>query len=425
MKIGEYPASLDEILAGPDTFGLLNNVAPMRGKARPPHDVASDVAAQNFLDIIEFFDRHGREPNRDAAGQERLLAIRLAAYRGNLALAERARLYDRHGLLSLSENGRGEGDDCEADRVRVEDPGNLPPSTADPLQAIFANASAGLLDEIEPSVYRLAHVGEKALRDEIAIRKPCADFYRFEKMFLDIHKSLKTRAAIACRYRSRHGAGIGSVFILRGLLCHVAGLAEKDENDRQAGGDNPRLRVVFENATETDLLKNSLIRALFKDPVAKYVDLAPRLDNAGALEAVAAKRPTGHVYILESLCQSPLVAQYRSAGQLVKIGYCAQEVEDRVKNAKTDPTFLEAPVKIRARFTCHNLDPRRFERLIHAFLHNQRLCVELRDKDGAAYHPREWFTVDWRTAAEVCARIIDGSIGQYRMDNANLRLVRK
>lgn len=432
MKLGDYPASIDEILSGPDACGLLNNVAPVRSAPKNPRD----VAAQNFLDIVEFYDRNGREPCREAGNQERLLAIRLAAYRANPALAQRVRIYDRYGLLGEAgpDNDHNYRDEPDKQAGRgtpdnVKDAGlpQNPKSTDDLLRDIFANASAGLLDEMDPSVYDLAHIGEKAMPDEIASRKPCADFYRFEKMFLDIHKSLKTRAAIACRYRSRHGAAIGSVFILRGLLCHVAGFAANEANDGGPGktAANPRLRVVFENATETDLLKNSLIRALFKDPVAKFVDLAPGLFNAGALEAVASKRPTGYIYILESLCRNPLIARLRSAGQLVKIGYCAQEVEERVKNARFDPTFLEAPVRIRARFTCYNLDPRRFERLVHAFLHNQRLCVELRDKDGAAYRPREWFTVDWRTAAEVCSRIIDGSIGQYRMDNANLRLVRK
>lgn len=396
MILRSCPLSLDEILAAPDAGGLLADVAPLAGDA----PAKEDVAARGFLEIVEFFDAHGREPDAANTGdlRERLLAKRLETFRTAPRLAERVRVYDRHGLLPGFEENRK-------------------PSSLD---EIFADDS-GLLDEIDSSLFRLEHIGARCQPDEIASRKPCGDFYRYEKMFFDIHKLLGRRAAVAARYRSRHGAGVGSVFVLRGLLCYIDGIIASDG----PGDPNPRLRVIFENATETDLLKNSLIRALFKDGGAKFVDLAPGLGHAGCQDVTAANRPTGHVYILETLCRDPALAQYRSAGQLVKIGYCAQEVEERIRNAENDPTFLEAPVKIRARFTCFNLDPHKFERLVHAFLHNQRLCVELRDKNGQTYRPREWFTVDWRTAARVCKHVIDGSIGEYRMDNANSRMLRR
>lgn len=407
MILRSGPLWLEEILAGPDEYGLLAGVLPLPGKAQDP----ADVAARNFLEIVEFVDAYGREPGQDGKNgegpsSERLLAIRLAAFRNTPELAERVRLYDRHDLLPPKAE------------LAAQPAAAAPPTS---LEEIFASDSSGLLDEIDPSIFRIRHPAEKNIPDEIASRKPCGDFFRYEKMFRDIHKLLGTPAAIASRYRSRHGAAVGSVFVLRGLLCYIDSVISKEGS----GPGNPRLRVIFENATETDLLKNSLVRALFKDEGAKFVDLAPRLDSAGAPQVTARNRPTGYVYILETLCRDKAIARYKNSRQLVKIGYCAQEVEERIKNAENDPTFLEAPVKIMARFTCFNLDPRKFEHLIHAFLHNQRLCIELRDKNGQSYRPREWFTVDWRTAAEACRHIIDGTINQYRMDNANSRMVKK
>ena len=389
MKLSSTPASLAEIWADPDEFGLLENVAPLQEKSAK----SLPAAAQNFLEIVEFVEKTGREPEAGAAGaqsREHLLAVRLAAYRASDELAEKARIYDRPGLLGSGER----------------------PAT---LEDIFASDCLGLLDEIEPAIFAGPCAAQRRLPDEIATRKPCADFAAFEGFFRNVHALLKRGDAVASRYRSRHGAAVGSVFVLRGLLCHVAEIV--DDTDSA----NHRLRVIFENATEVDLLKNSLVRALFRDGAAKFVDLSPRLTVGGEISGA----PCGHIYILESLSDNPALARFKNAGELVKIGWCSRELGERIKNAENDPTFLEAPVVPRATLDCFNLDPRRFESLIHSFLHGRRLCVELRDKSGAAYRPREWFTVNWRVAAEICRHIVMGDIGEWRLDNANGRLVRR
>src|SRR5690606_26612280 len=109
----------------------------------------------------------------------------------------------------------------------------------------------------------------------------------------------------------------------------------------------------------------------------------------------------------------------------IQIGYTEQTVEERTKNAVRDIAFLESPVKIMASIECYNLNPVKFETLIHGFLHAQRLNVTLIGKDGITYRPREWFSVGLDTAREVVRRIIDGSIVQYRMDNTMGRLLKK
>lgn len=74
---------------------------------------------------------------------------------------------------------------------------------------------------------------------------------------------------------------------------------------------------------------------------------------------------------------------------------------------------------------CYNLNPNKFETLIHGFLHSQRLKVTLTGKNGKAYHPNEWFSVPLDTAREVVKRIIDGSIVHYRIDNTTGKIVMK
>ena len=109
----------------------------------------------------------------------------------------------------------------------------------------------------------------------------------------------------------------------------------------------------------------------------------------------------------------------------MKIGYSTQTVQERIKYAEKSSTYLEAPVKVLAEIACYNLNSQKFEHLVHAFLHCQKLNMTFIDSKGKAYHPDEWFTVDCQTAVEVCQRIIDGTITRYRMDNTTGKMVKK
>jgi len=107
---------------------------------------------------------------------------------------------------------------------------------------------------------------------------------------------------------------------------------------------------------------------------------------------------------------------------LHKIGFSTQDVMQRIRGAEKDPTYLEAPVKVEATIRCYNLDPRKMESLIHAFLVNQRISMTLYTSAGKAYVPREWYNVDLETALEVARHIADGTIMEYRMDNTTNKI---
>ena len=130
----------------------------------------------------------------------------------------------------------------------------------------------------------------------------------------------------------------------------------------------------------------------------------------------------GQIYFVTTLSNNPALT---AVPNRLKIGYTELTVEERTKNAERDIAFLESPVKILASIECYNLNPNKFESLIHGFLHAQRLKMTLTGKDGKTYKPREWFSVPLETAMEVVRRIIDGSIVHYRMNNTTSRLVKK
>jgi hypothetical protein len=200
-------------------------------------------------------------------------------------------------------------------------------------------------------------------------------------------------------------------------------ILKEDTSDSKR--DNPRLRVIFENGTEADLLKRSLARALYKDDHGRRVNFDPNLFSDQSVAISHGDQPTGYIYILGSETTAPSLASLKAAGKLVKIGYTSQDVYERIKNAQTDPTYLEAAVRVLAKIECFNLNPQKFENLIHAFMYQQKLNMTLVSASGKSYRPEEWFAVSVETAVEVCNRIIDGTITKYRMDNTAGVIVKK
>ena len=379
--------SVDDILHDEDELGLLDGIA-----IKPKTAQKEDSAVTVFLNLVDFYKRNHREPDQSNP-DEKTLYWQLMGYRARPELRAKVMHLDSVGLLKSSVAAKI----LEPEKEEADTESNVK-SLAD----IFDDDDLDLLDDIDTSIYAVKHVSQKKdkeLPDEIASRKPCDDFFRYEKFFQDIHKVLPTKMVMKERIVQESDAKVGQVFILNGLFCLVDSIIKEDTGESKR--ENPRLRVIFENGTEIDLLKRSLTRALYKD------------------------KPTGYVYILSSETKAPALAQLKAAGKLVKIGYSTQDVHERIKNASKDPTYLEAPVNILASIQCFNLNPQKFENLIHAFLHKQRLGMTLISSKGKAYKPEEWFAVDMNTAVEVCKHIIDGTITQYRMDNTSGKIVQK
>lgn len=111
------------------------------------------------------------------------------------------------------------------------------------------------------------------------------------------------------------------------------------------GESDARLRVIYSNGTESNLLRRSLQRALYKD------DAGRRLTNpnAGPLfseEWNEADIESGTIYVLRSLSAHPLVAEHREL--IHTIGVTGGKVETRIADAAHDPTYLLADVEIAA-----------------------------------------------------------------------------
>ncbi len=395
---------LDDIFIEDDDLGLLQDLPTLKASNTPKEE----QALVKFREIETFVRQQGREPQDNSSDPaERSLGNSLKAYRKRSDLRAKMMVHDALGLL--------------------ETKGNVAPKAViTTIEDIFDNDDLGLLEDIDSSIFiprTKSEIKEKELPDEIATRKPCKDFYRFEKFFADVQKAINDKAVIAKRFTTEADAHVGQVLVLRGLLCYVDSVMDAREHDERY--NNPRLRVIFANGTETNILQRSLARALYKNAHSRLVDYSTNLFSPAPVDIDIKNNPSGFIYILATKSTAPVLAKLKAQGMLVKIGYTTQDVEERIKNAEKESTFLEAPVRILAVIECFNLNPQKFENLIHAFLYQQRLNMALMSTDGSTYHPEEWFTVDKDTAIKVCECIVDGTITQYRMDNVSGKMVRK
>lgn len=397
--------SLKDVIKSANSLGLLSDI-----KAKQTYDLNSQLF-ERFEAINKFIDENNKLPSLDAKDfKEKSLANRLLGFQKGNPSAELMEL-DRHSILKENpSSGKPQSIKSEAAKDVTS------------LKDIFKSDRLGLLKTDSSGIFDLKNVPTtpREMPDEIAQRTTCEDFYEFSPIFSKAHKNIESGNVEIIPFKQGSQINEGDIFILRGMLCLV------DEIGRFEGAKeepyNPRLRVIFENETESNLLLRSLAAALYKDENSRRL-LSSAENIVESFNNISHKdKRTGVIYIVASMSDNPVI---RNRANLYKIGYTELTVEERTKNALNDTAFLESPVRIVASIECFNLNPNRFETLIHAFLSSQRLLIELYSKDGKKYKPQEWFEVPLDTAREVIKRIIDGTIVQYRMDNTTGKIVKK
>lgn len=396
--------SLDDVLAEAEQLNLLRIIPRTRPRS------ADQRVAETFEAINAFIDEHSRVPHISADADEHVLALRLEAILSNPERFRRAGLFtldDPHGLLSAPPAGNDQGDD-------------LPPNSIDD---ILAGDESGLLDPGPTSIFDIQHVEPvftaRRMPETIAQARTCRDFWRYEAAFRELVEDINAGRVETARFKFGSQIEVGHQFIVRGMLCLVDLIVAEDD---ASGENNPRMRVVFSNGTESNMLKLSLARALYKDESGRRVipSSEDTFSGNGSLKPTAPL--TGRVYIVRSLAQHPLLAEY---GALFKVGFTTGRVEDRLANAEKDPAFLEGPVRLVRVFDCYGMNPNRLEHLLHAFLAERRLSLTLKSQDGRTYNPREWFAVTEHTIVDSVQHLLDGTINKVRLDPVSGQLRRR
>lgn len=347
-----------------------------------------------FEEIQRFVEQHGRPPQH---GEDRDIFERLYAVR----------------LDRLRELG-----DCRAIVEALDHQGILgaelaPVSAAEELNDDELLARLGV--DAEPTdITELRHVrsaAEKRTAEEIANRQTCEDFDQFKPLFEQVQKELSAGLRQTRRFERKSEIAPGRFYILGGQKAYVATMEQPLTNEH--GNIDARLRVIFDNGTESNLLMRSLQKALQQDPAGRrIVEL-----SAGPLFAdqnEEGDEASGIVYVLRSRSDDPAIVARRDV--LHKIGVTGGDVARRLANARLDPTFLMADVEIVATYELFNINRSRLENLIHRIFGAARLDIEIKDRFGQPVIPREWFLVPLFVIDEAIEKIRDGTITGYVYD---------
>lgn len=375
-----------------DELGLLSI------KAKASAATADERLITSFREINSFVRQRGAEPQPNKTDvREMILYSRLAGLREDKSKVEALREYDEFGLLG------------ETSRIESIDD-------------IFKDDDLGLLADPAENIFQLKNVPivprDINLPDYVASRKPCKDFSKFEPLMKQCHHDLTTEKRKLMPFSQGSQINKGDFFVLKGLLVYVA---DEGEPEPTADGTfNARLRCIFDNGTESDLLLRSLAAGLYKDGrrVSTHID---KLANA-INDITDQDLQTGYIYVLKSLSSKPEIKDLK---HLYKIGFSRVPVEERIKNAAKETTYLMAPVAVVTAFQCYNINPQKLELLLHHFFGSACLAIDVIDAEGRRCIPREWFIAPLDVIVAAVDLLISGAIVNYRYNKDSQEIERR
>ena len=359
-----------------------------------------------FEDIQRFVAEHGRLPQHgeDRDIFERLYAVRLDRLRGLPEAGDLLTQIDTGGILNSDVSMGQTPENLDDDALLAE-----------------LGIDAGTVSDIS----QLRHVSsraEKRAAEEIANRERCEDFDSFKAIFERVQADLKagSRQTKVLDQTEVTIAEIqpGNFFIVGGQLAYVAASAK--EFVTQYERKDRRVRVIYDNGTETSILSRSFQKALYRDDTARRIteqSAGPLFGDTAEPDDLA----SGTIYVLRSKSSHPYVDEHREL--IHKIGVTGQPVASRIANARNDATFLLADVEVVAEYRLYNINRTKMENLIHRALGPARLDLSAGDRFGKTVQPREWFLVPLSAIDELVTRISDGSVTHFRYEPAHAQFV--
>jgi hypothetical protein len=372
-----------------------------KGSSRTPRE---ERILAGFEEVQRFVEQHGHAPQHgeDRDIFERLYAVRLDRIR---------ELDDCRALLEPLDHQRllaGAKPDAAGEAAEIDDDELL--------------AQLGVETAAPAGIAELRHVrsaADKRAAEEIASREKCEDFEQFAPLFEQVQKEIGNGIRQTRPFELKSEIRAGSWFIVGGQKAYVAEMGETFSNAQ--GRTDARLRVIFDNGTQSDLLMRSLQRALHKDEAGRRIT-EPVAGPLFAGESAEGDQASGTIYVLRSKSDHPVVSANRDI--VHKIGVTNMSVQQRIAGARLQPTFLMADVEIVATYELFNINRTKLEDLIHRIFDPARLDIEIKDRFGQPVIPREWFLVPLFVIDEAVERIKNGTITGYTYDPKAASLVR-
>ncbi|QZD94609.1 GIY-YIG nuclease family protein [Qipengyuania gelatinilytica] len=361
-----------------------------------------------FEEIQRFVEEHGKRPRHGEDNDifERLYAVRLERIRDQDECRNLVEPMDHQGLLATTIEQPVEVDELDDDALLAE---------------LGAEAETADITELR----HVRSSAEKRAAEEIANRDKCEDFEKFEPLFEKVQREIKdgtrqTRPFVKDAGFLKADIKQGEFFILGGQTVYVAEVGETIKAPN--GETDARLRVIYSNGTESNLLLRSLQRALYKDEAGRRIS-EPAAGPLFTDNEDEDDQASGTIYVLRSKSNHPTVAAHREV--LHKIGVTSGKVERRIANAKIDPTFLMAEVEIVATYELFNINRTKLENIIHRVFGPAKLDIEIMDRFGKPVVPKEWFLVPRFVIDEAVERIKDGTISSLKYDPNSASLIER
>lgn len=387
--------SLDDIFKD-DDFGLLDskqNTSNVKSE--------DDRLIDSFEEINAFVDKNGREPNTSSMSEYGLLA-RLKNIRQNEQQKITLKPFDRHNILG----------EVEMPKTSIDD--------------VLSDDEFGLLNpDSDLSIFKYRHISkedERAEAEFIAQRKPLkeVEFKRYEAMFQKVHQEIKEGKRKILPFRNiEKNLHVGDFYLIDGVMLYLKE-ANLDKSVRELkSGDRERIEgrtfTIFENGTYSQMLFRSLGKQIQKSGkliTNTYEGINRELFvNSGMVEEEDIQ--TGWVYVLKSKSSNPKIAKLPN---LYKIGFSSTPIDERIKNARHEATYLFSDVIKVESFAIYNRNADKLEQLLHRFFAAACLNIDLYNDNGQRAVPREWFVVPIERIREAIELILNEQIVNYKYD---------
>ncbi|NGY37249.1 GIY-YIG nuclease family protein [Flavobacterium sp. XN-5] len=392
--------TLDDIFAN-DPFDILN-VKPKVSTARN----ADERLSASFSEVNDFFAQYNREPQPNPANiSEFQLYSRLKSIRSDIEKMQSLGEQDIHSLLQLEAKELNSLDD------------------------IFSDDTFDLLSD-DTDLFDFKHTpksDERMATDFVAKRKSLKDFHKYEPLFKEIQSDLATGKRKLVDFKMDN-LRVGAYYVHNGVLFLLEEInITKKEHYRDDGTrvrEDGRTKCVFENGTVSNMLKRSVEKILYANGqvVSENIEQVKESFIEKFSAITNEDEAAGYIYVLRSKSKDERIIEIDN---LYKIGYSKVEVEERIKNAEKDPTYLMAPVKIITSWKCYNMNPQKLEQLLHNFFGKSCLNVDVFDEKKRRHTPREWFIAPIEIIEQAIELIISGEVINFSYDAKNMGITQK
>lgn len=361
-----------------------------REKAKP--QTADDRLTTSFRQITEFVTANDRLPDVNAEDiSEASLAARLNSIKANKDKVEALQPVDSLGLLEE-------------------------PDAPESIDELFTEDTFGLFEGVSDSILKLKHVPnttKKADPEYIAKRKPAPDFANFKEGFVEQQSRLGSGDSKLVRFTNVASLQPGRYFVSGGLMCYVDAVGEAKIVH---GRHKERIRVIFENGTESNMFLRSLASQLYDDG---YVVVDK--EYIGELQLENNDEIAGYIYVLASKSEDEKIASIRD---LHKIGFSTTTIAERIKNAEKDPTYLMSSVEVVDSYILTgDYNPQKVEHFIHRIFADAKVELTIIDPSGKVYTPSEWYSVPLLPIEQAVAMLQSGDIVDYHYDQETQTIV--